>query len=60
VRLLYKSFGFEGLKSLDYTGAFKHVHGIFVARVRLCNWFCALVCSGEIDGIQACVTYGII
>jgi hypothetical protein len=48
------------LKTLDYTGAFKHVDGIFVASVVFCNWFCNVVCSGEIDSLHAYVTYDII
>ena len=48
------------LKTLDYIGALQHVHGIFVASVRFCNWFCDVVCSGEIDSLHACVTYDII
>jgi hypothetical protein len=48
------------LKTLDYTGALKQVHGTFVASVRFCNWFCDVVCSGEIDSLYACVTYDII
>jgi hypothetical protein len=48
------------LKTLGYTGAFGHDHGIFVASVRFCNWFYDVVCGGEIDYIEAHVTHDIV